>query len=127
LMWVSLAGPAMNFIIAAILGILLRVVIEYQVPLPLALGRMLFFGVFINLALGFFNLIPIPPLDGSKILAGLLPDHLAYRFLALERTLPMLLFLIIILDNFVLKIGLISRVVFPPVRFFFNLIVGQVI
>jgi len=42
-------------------------------------------GVFINAILGAFNLLPIPPLDGSKILACLLPGHLAARFMRLER------------------------------------------
>jgi len=91
--YVSLAGPAANFVVmlffAAVLKFLIVVaqspsaadseyVLRPMINIAVA-------GVFINAILGTFNLLPIPPLDGSKILACLLPGHLAARFMQLER------------------------------------------
>ncbi|MCG2821322.1 MAG: site-2 protease family protein, partial [Candidatus Atribacteria bacterium] len=73
-------------------------------------------GVIINLALAIFNLIPVPPLDGSKILLGLLPYSQAYRYAKLESYGPILL-LILVLS------GIIGKVLFPIVFFLFRLLV----
>jgi Zn-dependent protease len=54
-------------------------------------------GVLINLFLGAFNLLPIPPLDGSKVLAGLLPPHLAIGYMQIERYGMLLIILLIFL------------------------------
>ena len=62
---ISLAGPASNFILASLLALLLRF---SPVPTMIVLPM-----IMINIGLGVFNLLPIPPLDGSKILSGLLP------------------------------------------------------
>ena len=71
-LFVSLAGPASNFFFAWVLAIIYR-----TLPVPLSeLGSaVLTYTVWINLALGVFNLIPIPPLDGSHILEFFLPAH----------------------------------------------------
>ena len=69
---VSLAGPASNFLFAWILAVLYR-------NLPIAYGdfgaSILTYTIWINLALGVFNLIPVPPLDGSHILEYFLPPQ----------------------------------------------------
>jgi Zn-dependent protease len=46
---------------------------------------MAYFGIAINLILGVFNLLPLPPLDGSRVVSALLPNHLAYEYNKLER------------------------------------------
>jgi len=80
MMWIGLAGPATNFTVALLLALLFRLL-----PISPSLGTVvLFYGVAINLILGFFNLIPIPPLDGSRILTGLLPEEHAYRLSRIE-------------------------------------------
>ncbi len=114
----SFAGPACNFVLAFIFAILFVVffvllgknivpaggVAEYFIS-------MLRFGIIINLSLACFNLIPIPPLDGSHILARFLPDSLAepyYRFANLG------FILIFMLAAF----GFFSRFLGPLVYFF---------
>jgi Zn-dependent protease len=78
IMWVGLSGPLMNFAIAFVLSLIIRLRI-----LPF-LTEVLLWGVIINLILAIFNLIPIPPLDGSRIVAALLPYKLSYMYLRLE-------------------------------------------
>lgn len=74
MIWVALAGPAANIILAKILfGFV-----------SLTESPILLLGVYFNLGLAVFNLIPIPPLDGSRILAGLLPRPLDEQYLKLE-------------------------------------------
>ena len=78
---VSLAGPMMNFLIAAIFALLIKL-------LAPILGASIFLVIFykiveLNLLLGIFNLLPIPPLDGSKIFATILPDNTARSYLSI--------------------------------------------
>ncbi len=82
MMWIGLAGPAANFIVALVLALLARLLPISTNPLG---TNILFYGVAINLMLGFFNLIPIPPLDGSRILTGLLPERYAYAINSIGR------------------------------------------
>jgi Zn-dependent protease len=83
---VSLAGIAANLALAAVSIVLLIVLVHLARVLPgsgellLLLGRMAEYGLWINLILAFFNLIPIPPLDGSHVLYHLLPPRLGARY-----------------------------------------------
>ena len=83
---VALAGPAMNFLIAflAMLFMVLYTVL-FNERMSVGLHNVLWLIVLYNINFGVFNLIPIPPLDGSKVLMQLLPHDLQYRFLELER------------------------------------------
>ena len=74
MIWVAAAGPGANFILAGFLTLLFKFF-----PTPFLL-----YAIYFNLGLGVFNLIPIPPLDGSRILTGLLPRSLASWYLRLE-------------------------------------------
>lgn len=93
LRYVSLAGPMANFAVmlffAAILKILVLVsqypVTPTTVYVLKPMINIAMAGIVINAILGAFNLLPIPPLDGSKILASLLPGHLAFRYMQFER------------------------------------------
>ncbi len=87
MMWVSLAGAASNFTLAAGFALLYRLAGLGSGDggnLASSFFVFLHFGVLINLVLGVFNLIPVPPLDGSKVLMGLLPHEQAAKLARLE-------------------------------------------
>ncbi len=74
---IALAGPTSNLLLAVVFAIFLKLVVVFKLSLGLAFAFQII--IFINLLLAIFNLVPIPPLDGSKILFALLPDRY-YRF-----------------------------------------------
>ncbi|CAK7016381.1 site-2 protease family protein [Tissierella carlieri] len=88
---VSLAGPLSNFIIAIIIGFLLSL----NIITNSILFKILFITLWYNIMLGVFNLLPFPPLDGSKIIASLLPKKLEYYFYKYEKYLYVILIILI--------------------------------
>lgn len=120
MMAVAAAGPATNLVLALIGGIALGVVagVIDGPPSPAmdwaATGLQFF--ILINLFLAFFNLLPIPPFDGSHILEGLLPRRWAAAYEKL-RPVGMLLFLSLIAATWAFpQFGLIERTILPPVE-----------
>jgi len=71
---VSLAGPVVNFLSVVLFVIVFKVVLNF-LPATNLLFVFLYYLIIINLILGIFNLIPIPPLDGSKVLFAFLPER----------------------------------------------------
>jgi len=84
--WVAAAGPLSNLLMALVWALLARlgVLIAFE-PVSLPLIYMGIAGISINLVLFLINLLPIPPLDGSRILTGVLPPRLAWQYNQLER------------------------------------------
>jgi Zn-dependent protease len=85
--------------------------------------QMLYFSLYINLALAFFNLIPIPPLDGSKILGGLLPQRYASTLYLIESRGPMVLFGIIMF-GWLTGFNVLGVVIGPFINFFSGVFAG---
>jgi Zn-dependent protease len=77
----------------------------------------------INLALAIFNILPIPPLDGSKILFGILPARFAKQIYLLERYGPPVL-MGLVLFGMITKVSILGQMIWPFVRFFSNLFAG---
>ncbi len=103
MMLVAAAGPLMNFVLAFGFAILLRVYLT-AAPEPEEFYANLFIrSVSLNVMLAVFNLIPFPPLDGSKVLAPLLPWSLARPYLALERVGMVLLLVLLFIVPIVLE------------------------
>ncbi|MBS7348577.1 MAG: site-2 protease family protein [Comamonas sp.] len=84
MVWVALAGPASNFVQALAWALLLLVLGVMQVQERFFL-EMASAGIFVNLILWAFNLLPLPPLDGGRVLVGLLPYGAALQLQRLER------------------------------------------
>jgi Zn-dependent protease len=95
MMLVALAGPVTNYVLAY-LAILMLHVTPLLPDLPRAY-TLIFIGFFImaNLALGTFNLLPIPPLDGGRVVVGILPERLAMAWARTERTGIVLVLLLV--------------------------------
>ncbi len=133
MIWVSLAGPASNLVLALVFGLMIRVylpgfgsverILSSSGMLKGLLG-FLILGLEINLALALFNLIPIHPLDGSRILSGLLPLNQAYLYSRLEPHGMMILIGLIILDR-VIGIPLFSIILWRPVAALGSLFSGS--
>jgi Zn-dependent protease len=104
MMWIALAGPVSNVILAFLFGMLLRGMNalghDFASPAERALVNMVAWSVVLNLSLAAFNLIPIFPLDGSKVLTGLLSPNAAARFQQLEPVGPILLLGLILIGSF---------------------------
>lgn len=116
MMWIGAAGPLSNIGIAIILACIFRVVGSGNID-PILI-RFLCYGIAINLLLAFFNLIPIPPLDGSRIVQGLLPYELQEKYLSIERFGFLIIF-------FLLWIGILHHILIPLVNIFFFLLTSK--
>ena len=82
MMWVAASGPGTNLLLAIAMTLLLHLAGSV---IPSWLARVLAWGALINVVLMVFNLIPIPPLDGSRILARFLKGEALIRYMSLER------------------------------------------
>ncbi|MDD5316976.1 MAG: site-2 protease family protein [Candidatus Cloacimonetes bacterium] len=112
----ALAGPASNILIAIVLSVIFHLMGSMPV-----LQHVLWYVIFLNLLLAFFNLIPVPPLDGSKVLGIFLTDEAYFKWTAQERKGMIYLFAFIIISN-LLGLNLISKIVLPPVTFVMRLL-----
>jgi len=124
--YVASAGVLANFILAILSGILFQTLVHFQwvwypsifKPLIMDLYHMLFYSVVINSVLGIFNLIPIPPLDGSKILAMFLPPALRMQLVRIER-FGMIIIIFLLLTN------LLDRLISFFLTPMFNILLGR--
>jgi Zn-dependent protease len=125
-MIVAAAGPISNLILAVIIAILWQAVTPFLSVLnslipPNQLANLFFMFVGINIALFFFNLIPLAPLDGFTVLRGLLPNQLAFQ---LERIQPYSVLIFLVLFLFGDRLPIFNWLVWIPARTVTNLLFG---
>ena len=117
--WVALAGPVTNLILAVISALMTKAVWLLVKTIPYSalgeailvpLNSVLIASVWINLVLCIFNFLPIPPLDGSRILTGILPPDLARSYASVERYGFILLIILAVS-------GALSKLIIPLINF----------
>lgn len=116
---VSAAGPISNFVLAIIFSLIIRVILTLFGSFHNSLLVSFFStiidicsaGIIVNIGLGIFNLIPIPPLDGSNILASLLPNRIAASFMRFGKY-GFIVLLLLFLS------GVVQKVILPIIYFF---------
>ena len=124
MMWVSLAGPLSNLALAAVFAVIYKLFLiagpSFVHTMP-ALFRPLFimveFSILINISLAVFNMVPVPPLDGSKVITYLLPPDKAYAYSRIEPYGFMILLVLIIT-------GALHKFVSPIVFLMANILTG---
>ena len=138
MVWVAAAGPGMNLSLALVSALLIRAVgfadtrTDYYIafmnqklipldasPIMFPIVGMLYYSVWLNVILAVFNLIPIPPTDGGRIVTGLLPHNAAAAYARIEPVGIILLMVIVLFD----PLGIIRHVVWPLIEIFVNLLV----
>ncbi|MCK4426750.1 MAG: site-2 protease family protein [Deltaproteobacteria bacterium] len=127
MVWVALAGPGANILLAILSAVLLRQVLGpfwetsgfFVRPVLYMAYVSVQISVQINIGLAVFNLLPIPPLDGSKVLMGILPPDLAISFERFERY-GFLLILVLVFT------GVAGRFIIPVILYLNKLLLGTV-
>lgn len=128
---VSAAGPISNILLAFVLGSLHRILLVFSPELINSvpyLQQFLFLTILLNLGISFFNLLPIPPLDGSKILLGMLPDKWIPVYLEKTKHVP-LIFIALLVFDWIANKPVFSKYLFmffePYQAFWMHLIYGK--
>jgi Zn-dependent protease len=141
MIWVAAAGPGTNLGLALLSGLLLRVLLTVEPDLQLyrhmgiatmdwslsaifllPIVEMLRYSVIINLVLMIFNLIPIPPLDGGRVMVGLLPEKQSNALSAIEPYGFLIILFLLFLDPF----KILHRILDALISFFYIVILGGV-
>ena len=106
-MYIAAAGPASNLLQAGIIAAGAWLMFPGGLEQGIA-AELLLWGVFLNVLLALFNLLPVPPLDGGNVIGGLLPEHVARAYDRVVRPWGFLILYAILLT------GLFSRLIVPP-------------
>jgi Zn-dependent protease len=114
---VSLAGPASNVLLAVSLALVLLMVRLTTGSIPVVLFQLCSYGILLNFILAVFNLLPVPPLDGSHVVANLLPRPAAYAYQSLGQYGLLIIFVLLFIP------GLLDAV-FLPARIATGMLLG---
>ncbi|MDB9822509.1 site-2 protease family protein [Deltaproteobacteria bacterium] len=106
----AISGPVSNISAAFVTGLFLRF---YLIQVPIY-QTLLIYMLLMNIGLGLFNLLPIPPLDGSHVLENILPPSASIRFRQMSRYAPFVLIGVLLLDNF-LHMNILGRLLAYPI------------
>ncbi|MFC1624303.1 site-2 protease family protein [Candidatus Omnitrophota bacterium] len=112
MVWVGLAGPAANILFAVLLSFASKTFVILENPLLLAIANS---AIIINLVLATFNILPVPPLDGSRVLMGILPREISAQYARLEPYGFVIIFGL-------LYLGIIGSVIWPIVIYLARLL-----
>ncbi|ARU16216.1 site-2 protease family protein [Croceicoccus marinus] len=129
MMAVAAAGPGSNFVMAGIAAVVLGLLARGIDPGNVSAAMQwtitgIDYFILINIFLAFFNLLPIPPFDGSHIVEGLLPRSAARAYEKLRPVGMLLLVAVIALSWFFPDLGIIENIVWPPVEWVRGLYIG---
>jgi Zn-dependent protease len=119
-LFVALAGPVSNVLLASAGALVLR---SGLVSGTEFVDLFLLYFVVFNLALAVFNMLPIAPLDGWRVLLGVVPRETAHRLQAYERYSGVLL-LVLIMSGFVTGTSILGKIIWVPVTFLSGLLLG---
>jgi Zn-dependent protease len=127
-MLIAIAGPAANVLLAILAAVPVRLGLidlaarssNAVLPTP---EYLLYTFILINLIMAVFNMIPIPPLDGYRVLLGLLPAELAYTYQRIEPWGMFILLALILLGNLG-SLNILGLIIGPPIDLFFRLVTG---
>ncbi len=111
------AGPLMNFFLACILAFAFNK-LKFILPaneINRTLMLFLYVGIQLNVGLGIFNLLPLPPLDGSKVLGGFLSD-IAFAKYTLNEEKGMIFLLIIFGVEYLFNLNILHWIIYPPIK-----------
>lgn len=125
-LWISLAGPASNLILAIISGLVFRVLspVLSASEAGMFILMIIQFSVILNIVLMVFNLFPIPPLDGFHILEGIVPHDTYLSLQKFRASGPMILFGLIILSS-VSGLNIFSVIFSPFVKIIGGILLGE--
>lgn len=129
LLLVSLAGPFSNLLLAIVASLVIRMIWPNGPESVATVGLerisfvMLLMAILINVSLAIFNMLPIPPLDGSRLLEALVPERWLPKYRIFERYSMMALFLLFIL-SYLFNLSIFGSILIPTVNFFTTLLVG---